>query len=195
MQGSSLFPHHEYQKYKMLYSEVSQDKVAISYRDFVSVLKQIKIFDSKSIQRVLEKIRKETKNRTGDDAEAAIEISEKDYFTYLKQIEIEQNKLSNEGSTEFKRLFDLLSQNGESVSKAKIKAILDIYGISVDDSFFSSVPKKDNLSFEDFCCLFKSEHNTDIYIRTVSKNFFEHSDDIINSKNNVYTFPLIVIKK
>lgn len=191
MQGSSLFPHHEYQKYKMLY----RDKVAISYRDFVSVLKQIKIFDSKSIQRVLEKIRKETKNRTGDDAEAAIEISEKDYFTYLKQIEIEQNKISNEGSTEFKRLFDLLSQNGKSVSKAKIKAILDIYGISVDDSFFSSVPKKDNLSFEDFCCLFKSEHNTDIYIRTVSKNFFEHSDDIINSKNNVYTFPLIVIKK
>ena len=195
MQGSSLFPHHEYQKYKMLYSEVSQDKAAISYRDFVSVLKQIKIFDSKSIQRVLEKIRKETKNRTGDEAEAAIEISEKDYFTYLKQIEIEQNKLSNEGSTEFKRLFDLLSQNGESVSKAKIKAILDIYGISVDDSFFSSVPKKDNLSFEDFCCLFKSEHSTDIYIRTVSKNFFEHSDDIINTKNNVYTFPLIVIKK
>ena len=155
----------------MLYSEVSQDKATISYRDFVSVLKQIKIFDSKSIQRVLEKIRKETKNRTGDDAEGAIEITEKDYFTYLKQIEIEQNKLSNEGSTEFKRLFDLLSQNGESVSKAKIKAILDIYGISVDDSFFSSVPKKDNLSFEDFCCLFKSEHNTDIYIRTVSKNF------------------------
>lgn len=109
MQGSSLFPHHEYQKYKMLYSEISQDKAVISYRDFVSVLKQIKIFDSKSIQRVLEKIRKETKNRTGDDAEAAIEITEKDYFTYLKQIEIEQNKLSNEGSTEFKRLFDLLS--------------------------------------------------------------------------------------
>ena len=55
MQGSSLFPHHEYQKYKMLYSEVSQDKAAISYRDFVSVLKQIKIFDSKSIQRVLKR--------------------------------------------------------------------------------------------------------------------------------------------
>ena len=143
MQSSSLFPHHEYQKYKMLYSEISQDKAVISYRDFVSVLKQIKIFDSKSIQRVLEKIRKETKNRTGDDAEAAIEIREKDYFIYLKQIEIEQNKLSNEGSTEFKRFFDLLSQNGESVSKSKIKAILDIYGISVDDSFFSSVPKKD----------------------------------------------------
>ena len=114
MQSSSLFPHHEYQKYKMLYSEVSQDKATISYRDFVSVLKQIKIFDSKSIQRVLEKIRKETKNRTGDDAEAAIEIREKDYFIYLKQIEIEQNKLSNEGSTEFKRFFDLLSQNGEN---------------------------------------------------------------------------------
>lgn len=46
MQSSSLFPHHEYQKYKMLYSEVSQDKTAISYRDFVSIVKQIKIFDS-----------------------------------------------------------------------------------------------------------------------------------------------------
>ena len=177
MQSSSLFPHHEYQKYKMLHSEASQDKTAISYRDFVSIVKQIKIFDSMAI------------------AEDAIEIREKDYFIYLKQIEIEQNKLSNEGSTEFKRFFDLLSQNGESVSKSKIKAILDIYGISVDDSFFSSVPKKDSLSFEDFCCLFKSEHNTDIYIRTVSKNFFEQSEDIINSKNNVYTFPLIVIKK
>ena len=143
MQGSSLFPHHEYQKYKMLYSEVSQDKTSISYRDFVSIVKQIKIFDSMAIQKVLEKLRKETKNRTGDVAEAAIEIREKDYFIYLKQIEIEQNKLSNEGSTEFKRFFDLLSQNGESVSKSKIKAILDIYGISVDDSFFSSVPKKD----------------------------------------------------
>ena len=43
MQSSSLFPHHEYQKYKMLYSEVSQDKTAISYRDFVSIVKQIKI--------------------------------------------------------------------------------------------------------------------------------------------------------
>ena len=30
----------------MLYSEVSQDKTAISYRDFVSIVKQIKIFDS-----------------------------------------------------------------------------------------------------------------------------------------------------
>ena len=77
----------------MLYSEVSQDKTSISYRDFVSIVKQIKIFDSMAIQKVLEKIRKETKNRTGDDAEAAIEITEKDYFTYLKQIEIEQNKL------------------------------------------------------------------------------------------------------
>ena len=62
MQSSSLFPHHEYQKYKMLYSEVSQDKTAISYRDFVSIVKQIKIFDSMAIQKVLEKIRKETKN-------------------------------------------------------------------------------------------------------------------------------------
>ena len=35
-----------------------------------------------AIQKVLEKIRKETKNRTGDDAEAAIEIREKDYFIY-----------------------------------------------------------------------------------------------------------------
>ena len=86
MQSSSLFPHHEYQKYKILYSEVSQDKTAISYRDFVSIVKQIKIFDSMAIQKVLEKIRKETKNRTGDDAESAIEIREKDYFIYLKQI-------------------------------------------------------------------------------------------------------------
>ena len=40
-----------------------------------------------AIQKVLEKIRKETKNRTGDDAEAAIEIREKDYFIYYDDSE------------------------------------------------------------------------------------------------------------
>lgn len=58
MQGSSLFPQHEYQKYKKYYSEASQDKTVISYRDFVSILKHIKSLEQSSIQKVLEKIKK-----------------------------------------------------------------------------------------------------------------------------------------
>ena len=93
---------------------------------------------------VREGIKKEVKARTGETNETLITISEKEYYNYIKQIILEQHKLSNEGNSEFRRLFDLLAQgNDDTITKTKIKKIIEIFGIIIDGQFFITIPKKE----------------------------------------------------
>ena len=154
-----LLSDYEFKKCTLYFSDKSQDKNSITFPDFVSILKHMHNLNQEKVLIVLEGIKKEVKARTGETNETLITISEKEYYNYIKQIILEQHKLSNEGNSEFRRLFDLLAQGNDTITKTKIKKILEIFRIIIDEQFFITIPKKENIEFKDFCCLFKAEAN------------------------------------
>jgi hypothetical protein len=86
-------------------------------------------------------------------------------------------------------LFDLLSEESETLSKAKLTNIIRIFELPLNfEDFFSSLGKKEDISFQDFCGLLRSnKDNKQIFINSFSAGFYENNDKDI--------FPVRVMKK
>ena len=69
--------------------------------------------------------------------------------------------------------------------------ILENFGVSINyDQFFSPIGKKDSLEFEDFCCLFKSNEDKELFKQTFSNGFKKDEDN----KDVSYAFPIYTTK-
>lgn len=64
--------------------------------------------------------------------------------------------------------------------------ILNTFSIPINfDSFFAYVDKKEELSFEDFCRLFKPDEQRELFKKTYASGF-----DSRGFKENEYAFPI-----
>ena len=186
-----LMSSQEYQKFKNYFDEKKQPKDLISFSDFSSIVKNSSYFEQSRVGTFLDSIKKELKAKINTESDSGIMLNETDYFKYIKTLVIEHHKNKNENDVEFRKMFDLLCGGNETIRKKSLMDILENFGVTINyDQFFSPIGKKDSLEFEDFCCLFKSNEDKDLFKQTFSNGFKKEEDN----KNVSYAFPIYTAK-
>lgn len=186
-----LMSSQEYQKFKNYFDEKKQPKDLISFSDFSSIVKNSSYFEQSRVGTFLDSIKKELKAKINTESDSGIMLNETDYFKYIKTLVIEHHKNKNENDVEFRKMFDLLCGGNETIRKKSLMDILENFGVSINyDQFFSPIGKKDSLEFEDFCCLFKSNEDKELFKQTFSNGFKKDEDN----KDVSYAFPIYTTK-
>ena len=186
-----LMSSQEYQKFKNYFDDKKQPKDLISFSDFSSIVRNSSYFDQSRIGPFLDSIKKELKAKINTESDSGIMLNETDYFKYIKTLVIEHHKNKNENDVEFRKMFDLLCGGNETIRKKSLMDILENFGVSINyDQFFSPIGKKDSLEFEDFCCLFKSNEDKELFKQTFSNGFKKDEDN----KDVSYAFPIYTTK-
>lgn len=186
-----LMSSQEYQKFKNYFEDKKQAKDLISFSDFSTIVKNSSSFDQSRVGPFLESIKKELKTKINTESDSGLMFNESDYFKYINTLVIEHHKNKNENDVEFRKMFDLLCGGNETIRKKSLMEILENFGISINyDQFFSPIGKKDSLEFEDFCCLFKSNEDKELFMQTFSNGFKKDEDN----KNASYAFPIYTAK-
>ena len=186
-----LMSSQEYQKFKNYFDDKKQAKDLISFSDFSSIVKNSSSFEQSRVSPFLDTIKKELKAKINTESDSGIMLNETDYFKYIKTLVIEHHKNKNENDVEFRKMFDLLCGGNETIRKKSLMEILENFGVTINyDQFFSPIGKKDSLEFEDFCCLFKSNDDKELFKQTFS-NGFKKDDE---KKDVSYAFPIYTAK-
>ena len=186
-----LMSSQEYQKFKNYFDDKKQPKDLISFSDFSSIVRNSSYFDQSRVGPFLDSIKKELKAKINTESDSGIMLNETDYFKYIKTLVIEHHKNRNENDVEFRKMFDLLCGGNETIRKKSLMDILENFGVSINyDQFFSPIGKKDSLEFEDFCCLFKSNEDKELFKQTFSNGFKKDEDN----KDVSYAFPIYTTK-
>ena len=186
-----LMSSQEYQKFKNYFDDKKQPKDLISFSDFSSIVRNSSYFDQSRVGHFLDSIKKELKAKINTESDSGIMLNETDYFKYIKTLVIEHHKNKNENDAEFRKMFDLLCGGNETIRKKSLMDILENFGVSINyDQFFSPIGKKDSLEFEDFCCLFKSNEDKELFKQTFSNGFKKDEDN----KDISYAFPIYTTK-
>lgn len=186
-----LMSQQEYQRFKNHFEDRKQAKDLISFSDFCSIIKSSTFFDQSRVSPYLDSIKKELKAKINIESDTGIMLNENDYFKYIKTLVIEHHKNANANDIEFRKLFDLLAQGNETIRKKNLIEIFDSFGININfDQFFSAVAKKDSLEFDDFCCLFKSNAEKELFTRSFANGFKKDE----NKKEFNYSFPIYTVK-
>ena len=186
-----LMSSQEYQKFKNYFDDKKQPKDLISFSDFSSIVRNSSYFDQSRVGPFLDSIKKELKAKINTESDSGIMLNETDYFKYIKTLVIEHHKNKNENDVEFRKMFDLLCGGNETIRKKSLMDILENFGVSINyDQFFSPIGKKDSLEFEDFCCLFKSNEDKELFKQTFSNGFKKDEDN----KDISYAFPIYTTK-
>ncbi len=186
-----LMSSQEYQKFKNYFDDKKQPKDLISFSDFSSIVRNSSYFDQSRVGPFLDSIKKELKAKINTESDSGIMLNETDYFKYIKTLVIEHHKNKNENDVEFRKMFDLLCGGNETIRKKSLMDILENFGVSINyDQFFSPIGKKDSLEFEDFCCLFKSNEDKELFKQTFSNGFKKDEDN----KDVSYAFPIYTTK-
>ena len=186
-----LMSSQEYQKFKNYFDDKKQPKDLISFSDFSSIVRNSSYFEQSRVGPFLDSIKKELKAKINTESDSGIMLNETDYFKYIKTLVIEHHKNKNENDAEFRKMFDLLCGGNETIRKKSLMDILENFGVSINyDQFFSPIGKKDSLEFEDFCCLFKSNEDKELFKQTFSNGFKKDEDN----KDVSYAFPIYTTK-
>ena len=186
-----LMSSQEYQKFKNYFDNKKQPKDLISFSDFSSIVRNSSYSDQSRVGPFLDSIKKELKAKINTESDSGIMLNETDYFKYIKTLVIEHHKNKNENDVEFRKMFDLLCGGNETIRKKSLMDILENFGVSINyDQFFSPIGKKDSLEFEDFCCLFKSNEDKELFKQTFSNGFKKDEDN----KDVSYAFPIYTTK-
>ena len=186
-----LMSSQEYQKFKNYFDDKKQPKDLISFSDFSSIVRNSSYSDQSRVGPFLDSIKKELKAKINTESDSGIMLNETDYFKYIKTLVIEHHKNKNENDVEFRKMFDLLCGGNETIRKKSLMDILENFGVSINyDQFFSPIGKKDSLEFEDFCCLFKSNEDKELFKQTFSNGFKKDEDN----KDVSYAFPIYTTK-
>lgn len=154
--------------------EQKKDKASnrISFIHFRDILLNFSTFNRYSISELIEKIKKDLIAKYVNLNEQELSLSEKEYYKHLNYLILESHRRSNEKDPEISNylyyylfinfisetLFNLLSNNKETLSKAFLVNIIIMFDLPISpDEFFAPIDKNvDNITFTDFCGLFRA---------------------------------------
>jgi hypothetical protein len=154
----------------------NQSNNLISFENFSNILYGSKYINNQTLPNSLKEIKTTLEKKFGSQP---IFLKEEEYYKYIEQIKREQDQLINEDDPEMKQLYDILAGNEEYVFKSKLIDIIKIFELPIDyEKFFFPVKNNEKLSFEDFCCLFKTGSDIDnIVINTFYSTFMGKDSD------------------
>lgn len=86
-------------------------------------------------------------------------IKEDDYYKHMELIFRDQEQNKNSNDPEMEKLFKSLAVGeGDYVYKKRLSEIINTFGLSIDlNQFFRPIKDQEEINFNEFCTLFRSE--------------------------------------
>ena len=105
-----------------------------------------------------------------------INIKQDEYFNFINTILKDQFQSQNQDDPEMEKLFkSLAGKDGDYVYKKRLTDIINTFGLLVDvEQFFKPVGGAEEINFNEFCTLFRTEKNQETF-RTTFINFIDKS--------------------
>ena len=105
-----------------------------------------------------------------------INIKQDEYFNFINTILKDQFQSQNQDDPEMEKLFkSLAGKDGDYVYKKRLTDIINTFGLLVDlEQFFKPVGGAEEINFNEFCTLFRTEKNQENF-RTTFINFIDKS--------------------
>ena len=115
-----------------------------------------------------------------------INLKQEEYFNFVNTVFKDQAQAKNQNDPEMEKLFKSLSgKDGDYVYKRKLSDIIKMFGLPINlNNFFQPVGGQEELTFNEFCCLFKPE-NVDENLRRTFINFIDKSSKEPDEKEDI----------
>ena len=115
-----------------------------------------------------------------------INLKKEDYFNCANTVLKDQAQSKNQNDPEMEKLFkSLAGKEGDYVYKRKLSDIITTFGLPVNlNNFFQPVGGQEELTFNEFCCLFKAE-KVDDNLRKTFINFIDKSSKEPEEKDDI----------
>ena len=110
------------------------------------------------------------------------------YFNFVNTVLKDQAQSKNQNDPEMEKLFrSLAGKDGDYVYKRKLSDIIKMFGLPINlNSFFQPVGGQEELSFNEFCCLFRAD-KADENLRKTFINFIDKSSKEPEEKEDINT--------
>ena len=115
-----------------------------------------------------------------------ITIKQDEYFNYINTILKDQFQSQNQDDPEMEKLFkSLAGKEGDYVYKKKLSEIIKTFGLLIDlDQFFKPVGGAEEINFNEFCTLFRTEKKEENFRKTFM-NFIDKSSKEPEEKEEI----------
>jgi len=115
-----------------------------------------------------------------------ITIKQDEYFNYINTILKDQFQSQNQDDPEMEKLFkSLAGKEGDYVYKKKLSEIIKTFGLLIDlDQFFRPVGGAEEINFNEFCTLFRTEKKEENFRKTFM-NFIDKSSKEPEEKEEI----------
>lgn len=104
-------------------------------------------------------------------------------------------KFYNEKDPELRYLFNIISNDEPVIKKSGLIDTIKEFDLPIDfEEFFQPVGKKEDITFHDFCSLFKSKNlQNEMFLRTFASSFHNLNNTLTDSNPDL--FPIHVKRK
>ena len=115
-----------------------------------------------------------------------INIKQDEYFNLINTILKDQFQSQNQDDPEMEKLFkSLAGKEGDYVYKKKLTEIINTFGLLIDlEKFFRPVGGAEEINFNEFCTLFRTEKREDNFRKTFL-NFIDKSSKEPEEKEEI----------
>ena len=156
----------------------------ISFDLFSSICREYKgITDKAVLEETLKDIRTPLEKK---NANQQINLKHDEYFNYVNTVLKDLAQAKNQNDPEMDRLFrSLAGKEGDYVKKKKLSDIITMFDLPINlNTFFQPVSGQEELTFNEFCCLFRAEQ-TDENLRKTFINFIDKSSKEPDEKEDI----------
>ena len=115
-----------------------------------------------------------------------INLKQEEYFNFVNTVLKDQAQSKNQNDPEMEILFkSLAGKEGDYVYKKKLSDIITMFGLPINlNTFFQPVGGQEELTFNEFCCLFRAE-NTDENLRKTFITLIDKSSKEPDEKEDI----------
>lgn len=174
------------------YFEDNQKSNQISYELFLDGLYGCKFIIKDGLESVLKDIKAQL-DKKNYYQNKTIYLKFDEYFKYIEIIFKEQELNENQNDPEMRVLFENLSKGQDYLYKKNLISILQVFELPLNlDEFFAPLNGQEEISFNEFCTLFRTGSGIDDnIIRTFYSTFCGFGDVNINENSiKAAHFPL-----
>ena len=173
MSSDHLMSKEELQYFKDNFNE-NQKNGTINFEYLCNICRSYtKIMNKKVLEESLKDIKTSLDKK---NSQQNISLKQDEYFNLINTILKDQFQSQNQDDPEMEKLFKSLSgKDGDYVYKKKLTEIIKTFGLLIDlEQFFRPVGGAEEINFNEFCTLFRSE-KTEENFRTTFINFIDKS--------------------
>lgn len=165
-----------FEKYFDMFCIEGEEGEYLLFADFTNICIDSKKFNPHLLPNIFDTIKRRCRDKLRNK-EDEIQITRHDFFYYIDEVIRTNDKTENENDPELMEIFNILAKEG-ILNKKYFSEVLTSFELPlVLEEFLAPVRKKDDITFPDFCALFKRHsRESDLLYRTFASSFYNVRD-------------------